>query len=410
MKPNQRSKTAVDQQRLVTFLIAGITALSLSGCDHSTPQERDLFAKKNPTHTWNTSTYAEVTSRQFPKIVLHDTVVDFGLVEPKTGARQVIDVRNEGKAPLLLKLLDDNSTFTIDCTPIPPGEERQLTLIWTPPSFFENYQGTVRLQTNDPSQPTRTLAVTGQALYAIAVDPPVLLAKRMRPNQPHKTEVVISSQRWDTFSLEDIKTDLTGLDFELTPAGEDVLGSLNAKSGWLLKIALPSGLASGVIDQSINLRVNPSLAGAKSRPLKIPIRGRVLRRIAVYGKGIDSNGTISFGVVPSGREHMRRLIVKVHDNDPHLSVRDLQITPSFVTARLLPYGRESGIDNLYHLLISLPATAPETICRGEQLGMIRFEFDHPRIKELVLNLDFILHDRMRHKYVSFNEHAIIGKP
>lgn len=401
---NQLAKTAVEKQRLVVLAVAVFVALSLSGCDQSAPQEMDLIVTKNPTRTWKVSlpVPSDSAPRQLPKLELNDTAIDFGLVEPKTSNRQVLDIRNQGEAPLIIKFLGEQSDFSMECAPIPPGARGKLTLSWTPLSFFENYHGTVRLRTNDPTQPTPTLAVTGKALYAVAVDPPALLTGRMRPNQSHKTEIVISSQRWDTFSVAGITASMSGIDFELTPASEDVLSPLHAKSGWLLKAVLPRGLAPGVIDQSINLQVNPGAAEAQPRPLEIPIQGQVLRRIAVYGEGIDSSGTISFGTVPVGHKYVRRFVVKVHDDDPRLHVSDLQTTPSFVTVRLIPYGRESGIDNLYQLEVSLPATAPETICWGEQLGTVHFEFDHPRIKELTLGLDFILHKSTRRHLVSSN--------
>jgi len=386
------------------LLVAVFIALSLGGCDQSAPRERDLIVTKNPTRTWKIPVPLSSDSlpRQLPKLELHDTAIDFGLVEPRTSNSQVLDIRNQGEAPLIIKFRGEHSDFSMECAPIPPGAGGKLTLSWTPLSFFENYHGTVRLRTNDPTQPTPTLAVTGKALYAVAVDPPALLTGRMRPNLSQQTEIVISSQRWDTFSVEGITSSMSGIDFKLIPASEDVLNSLHAKSGWSLKAVLPRGLAPGVIDQSINLRVNPNPTEAQPRSLEIPIQGQVLRRIAVYGEGVDSNVTISFGTVPVGREYIRRLVVKVHDDDPRLKLSDLKITPSFVNVRLIPYGRESGIDNLYQLEVSLPPTAPKTICWGEQLGSIHFEFDHPRIKELTLGLGFVLHKSTKQNLVLSN--------
>jgi hypothetical protein len=126
--------------------------------------------------------------------------------------------------------------------------------------------------------------------------------------------------------------------------------------------------------------------------LELPISGRVLRRLAVYGDGLQDNGVVDLGVHPPGHPWRHRLLLKVRDQEADLRLTRVQTQPAFVQVSLAPYGTESGA-RLYHLDLSIPADAPECIYRGAQLGQLELAFDHPRIKDLRLELAFAVMPR-----------------
>jgi hypothetical protein len=119
--------------------------------------------------------------------------------------------------------------------------------------------------------------------------------------------------------------------------------------------------------------------------LELPISGRVLRRLAVYGDGVQDNGIVDLGIHPPGREWRHRLLLKVRDPEANLRLTNVKTTPDFVRVSLAPSVTESGA-RLYHLDLSVPADAPQCIYRGGQLGELKLAFDHPRIKDLTLGL------------------------
>jgi len=225
---------------------------------------------------------------------------------------------------------------------------------------------------------------------AIAVDPPVLFSERVRPDKPTEVETVLTSQRWSNFELEVLDCTLAGTTWEFRPADRRVLKMLGAKSGWRFRATLPAGINPGELQQALTVRVQPSDDDLPSRELTIPIRGHVLRRLAVYGEGIDESGTIDFGIVPAGEEHRRQFVVKVHDQQSVLTIREMRVDPDFVKVDLQPY---DGQQNLYRMAVTLPATAPKSVYRGQRLGTIHIDFEHPRIQQLDLKVKFVLHGR-----------------
>lgn len=234
--------------------------------------------------------------------------------------------------------------------------------------------------------------------FGLAVDPPAFEAPRARPDRPTEMVVLVSSQRWDQFELTNLASSLPGLTWKLEPAEQGLLARFSAKSGWYIRTTLPANLPSGELQgKSLTLEAVSSADERDIRRLEIPIHAKVLRRIAVYGQGIDERGTINFGVLPVGVEHQRKLTVKVNDPLSRLYVTNIAVSPDYLQASLKPIGRDGdNTGNLYRLEVALPATAPVSVHQGERLGTIKLEFDHPRISALTLHADFVLSGKDRH--------------
>jgi hypothetical protein len=145
---------------------------------------------------------------------------------------------------------------------------------------------------------------------------------------------------------------------------------------------MPSGPFEGVL--RIESQAAPS-GTLDPLVLGIPFSGRVLRRLAVYGVGVEEPGIVDLGIHPPGKIHHQRLLLKVRDEEPRLNLVRAEFQPEFLRAAIAPAGTE-GKDHLYHLEITIPANAPECVFRGVSLGEMKLFFDHPRIPELSLRL------------------------
>jgi len=374
---------------LVTVLLCVFWIAFFSGCDSaSTPiAGEQLYALKNPTRSWQVP--EKKTSDAVARLTIDSRVIDLGVVDPTSPVLHDWQVRNMGNLPLTLKRTDDEPSLTVLSelpTTVQPGAAYQLQLQWLPAASVHSTSfAAATLLTNDPAARNVELKVSGKVRSQFLVDPPVLFAKRPRPDRTTEMQVVVCSQRWEQFELSEVTSDLSGLTWDLEPAEEKVLQKLNAQSGWLLTAHLPAGLPSGkVSDKSLTLQVLPTASGQERQTLKIPIEANVLRRLAVYGGGIDKTGTIFMGVQPRGVAHRRKLVLKVLDEQKQLDLQKATSQPDFLNLELSPYEGGDGVGNLYQLEVEIPADAPEYVARGTQLGQIHLEFDHPRITELKL--------------------------
>ena len=393
--------TALRHRAKPLFALAILSSLPL-GCDTSLQPGEQLYALRNPSRTWKIPAKTPVALHKHAALAVDQMQLDFGTVERNVPSIKEVTVSNTGKAPLLLSRQDKTPSLRVapaGSVQILPGESCALQICWKPVASGATVQQ-LRFVTNAPQQPRLSLDVSGEVASAVSVDPPMLMADRVRPDRPTETRVLISSELWHQFEIRQVSTDLEGLDWHIESADENQLRVTRAKCGWVLRATLPAGLEPGEIrDHSISLQVVPtgsqSAADEQPRQLEIPIRARVLRRLAVYGGGVDDNGTIHFGVQPRGVPHTRKLTIKVHDAQTKLDLSQIQTQPEFLQVDLRPYRDDvdSAEGNLYRLAVTIPADAPEHIARGPQLGKIQLKFDHPRIEELSLGIDFILHGR-----------------
>ena len=240
-----------------------------------------------------------------------------------------------------------------------------------------------------------------ELIHPLSIDPPMLVAARVRPDRTTKSSTLISSQHWQDFSLTDLSSELSGLTWEIEPADESLLQMIGARSGWLLTASVPAGLPDGQItDSSIRMLAK---SAEQVLELEVPLRVQVLRRVAVYGDGIDKSGTLSFGVQPRGVAHRRKVVVKVNDQQPKLELESITTKPEFLQVQLSPYDKDTPEKNLYYLDVEIPANAPEYVSHGAQLGKITLTFaGHPRIKQLKLHVDFVIQGSARSYLTALN--------
>jgi hypothetical protein len=331
-----------------------------------------------------------------PQAAVIDGEFDFGLVEPLHTHEHTFEIRNRGTAPLTLaqhgttcKCLEIASVSAV----VPPGGVGKVVVAWHAKAAQDVFVQRATIETNDPRRPTLDLKVLGQALLLVATDPPQLVASRIKPDESASIHATIFSQVLDEFTVGDVTTSLDGLRWELSPASRATLKKLNAKSGWNLHVVVPDDLPQGGFAQWLRFKAEPVNHPSEIDPevlsCEVPVQGRVLRRLSVFGEGIDFDGTLDLDIVNTTSGAERVLTVRVHDQDPQLNVTTTTTQPSFVEAHLerFPGAKDAGI---YRLRLRIPPDATPGYYRRDKIGKVVLKFDHPRIDSLELGLSFVV--------------------
>jgi hypothetical protein len=314
-------------------------------------------------------------------------------MDPHQVAERKFVVHNEGTGPL--RFLDHRSDCK--CTvgdfprdPVLPGESAEITIQWKTQANNERFEHSATVETNDPNAPSLTFTIRGNVLVHVGADPPQFALPSVRPGVSTEAATLISSQVWESLSVTDISSSLDGVTWELAPAKAEELAALRARSGQRLVVRLPDDLPQGPFTHEIRFRAAPVDGLAEPREYRMPITGKVLRRLAVYGPGIDSSGRIAMGVIQSSAGHQHRLIVKVYDPEPHLEVQRVQVLPDFLQVRLVPHADEQESKGIYRLEIDVPPGTLPARFQASNAGVLKLDFDHPRIPDLMLRLDFAI--------------------
>ncbi|MHB8866285.1 MAG: hypothetical protein ACYC6N_28195, partial [Pirellulaceae bacterium] len=238
------------------------------------------------------------------------------------------------------------------------------------------------------------LSIKGTVSALFRCTPERLVFSRIAPGEAPSATTVVYSQVWEELELEPILPSLDGLVVtvgDVEPAHKD---ALQAKSARRVTVTLPGDLPEGYFATSLVLRGSPgSESPEQSADCELAIEGKVIRRLAVYGPEIEVDGTIDMGRVRQGNRGHVRLLMKLRDAERSLPVKHIESTPSFLRVWVEPYQTDTSQNRelgLYYLHLEVPKDAPTFRLPPDQRGMIRIEFDHPRVAKLELPLDLIV--------------------
>lgn len=337
--------------------------------------------------------------RAQPRLIADQLRHDFGYMNPLARGNHRFVVKNEGDAPLLLDVVSTTCQCTVAGTVdnrIEPGSDGEIELKWTVPGHGRVFRQIATVRTNDPRKATLSFTIEGLIRTSLSADREEV-SVQLDPDQSVSTELIVFSQEWDDFSITTLDTEIDGLAWEQAPADKAALDALHGKSGRTLLLTVPGHLTASVTEH-LRLTVEPRDASGKplsvdreGRQLEIPLHISVRRRLSIYGPAIRSGGLIEVGETQQGVGRQVKMQLKVRDRDVALPDLELETTPSFLQADVVPHiDQRTGkvLPGLYDFVVTIPPTAPTCSYLGNVLGQVRIKTSHPRIPETPLGVRF----------------------
>jgi hypothetical protein len=325
----------------------------------------------------------------------------FGYMDPLQKGSHRFEIRNEGNAPLELEVLSTTCTCTVAGAIdnlIAPGQA-----------------GSATLRSNAPNKRKFQLTVRGNIRVTAAADVETVQLPNLKPDQPSSASFYVYSQTWAGLEVIALDADIPGLKWEATQADPAVAPSLEATALTKVTVTVPGDLPQGELEKTLRVSVVQgrgytdssaddsgskasaetereeaiSEAGSTHITLEIPLRARMLRRLAIYGPAIDNTGVLTLGLVEKGTEKRVKLLLKVRDADQSLALTSVETTPEFLKVAITPHrepGNESPTPGLYDMIVTVPADAPPCNYLGDVMGQLRIITKHPRIPETALGV------------------------
>ena len=220
----------------------------------------------------------------------------------------------------------------------------------------------------------------------IGADVAEINVQRMEPGKPEVAEVLLFSQEWDGFSVEDLVSNTKGLRWEVEAVDPLLAPHLEALSVRKLRVTFPGDLPTGDYLETLHLKVLPA-GETEIVNVSLPVLGKVLRRFSVYGAGIHDNGIIDLGSVPTGNAKRLKFLLKVRDDELELNVKDIQVSPEFLKVQLVKHV-DDQTPGIYDLIVELPDNVAPCQYLGNPLGSFTITTDHPRIPTIELAVSF----------------------
>lgn len=330
-----------------------------------------------------------------PKAVTSETTYNFGTMEMRSQGAHEFAVSNGGTEPLQLTVKETSCKCTagkVSSEPIALGQSTVVRLEWNSGSKPEPFRQFAVIETNDPQRREISFVVEGTVRDEYRVDPPTIELGDIMPDKAAApTEVVLFSERNEKFSIANVVAP-PEFSAKFVPLTAEELVKHAAAKGYRIIVTPVSSLGVGTIESMLQVTIRSDYEDGLLRTLEVPIQGHVAGRLSVTGNGLRAIGEgasalrwLELGTKSYGQGAKAKLTLKVRDDMPNIPVTKIEVEPSFLKVQLSPRPNAKG---LYDLLVEVPQDAPPCGHRGDNMGSIRLEFDHPRVKGFSMLVDF----------------------
>ncbi|MDA0833702.1 MAG: DUF1573 domain-containing protein [Planctomycetota bacterium] len=338
-------------------------------------------------------------SGPYPKVQTEQASFNFGVMEPETDGEHLFTIRNDGEAALILrrgKSTCQCTRFDILKSEIAPGETGDILVKWKPKNADRNFEQSLQVKTNDPTQTLVKLTVSG------LVEPKVVLAPNSPWNagtyagtDPSSPKVgTLTSRMVDDLQVESVEIEHPELvSVNLTPiaADDDLIVKEKYRSGVRIEVVLQPVIPIGSFSEKITLHTNVP----QFENIDLEITGSRSGSIRIYptqGVRFDPDRMlISMGQFPSQEGKKVQLRMIINDMDEDFEISDIETDPSNLkmTMEKDPAKFDDPTRRRFLLTFEVPPNGPSHARTFENIAKIKFKTNHPRSKEMTFYFDYI---------------------
>ncbi len=307
---------------------------------------------------------AKGADAQIPHAFCDRDVHHFGLMDPLTVAEHSFRIENRGAAPLMLRGGASSCKCTLsDLTEaiVEPGDSYVVTLTWNSGHANQEFEQSALIHTNDPTNAELKLSVVGQVRAVLAALPLDINFDRLIPSTKASRQFALYSQVWPEMHVERIECTCEHFSATLSEGGFDQAVAFDDEvheASSILPIRVdydgeapqgdvtarlrmyvrpPANWKSHSIELAENGNASPEPTNEQDAPasvaadsgdegenelpeisfptqddgtvlVEVPIYGKVVRRLSLYGKPIQP-GKVDLGTISPKDSEGRRWII-----------------------------------------------------------------------------------------------------
>jgi hypothetical protein len=380
----------------IIILIAAFAGAMLGGGAAYVDARIDPDAPGLPNGTSAPTPELVKADERSPRVEVDQPHFNFGTMQRGTTKSHEFVIRNVGTAPLTLRVGQTSCKCTLgDVTnrPVPPGESTRVKLEWNAKVDLGPFRQTAMIHTNDPVHSIVELTIEGEILDTSGVQPSEFMFDKIQVGEEKTAEVYVMAMLQDELKVRDaVIADEESRDkfvVEVEPVEQDELPDPRARDGIRLKVTAKPGLPVGRLYQWVTLNTNL----AEAETLEIPIVGRVVGDISVYGTGWnEEQGVLTIGRVKSSEGKKVPVNVMVRGPGAENVKVDVQSVdpPEMKVTVGKPKKLRAGLLHV-PVEIEVPAGTRPMVrlntAQGEEARVV-LTTTHPKISELTLGVRF----------------------
>jgi hypothetical protein len=312
-----------------------------------------------------------------PQAEFHSQRFDIGVVNPLDQASGLITVRNQGRKPLKVRVLDQACScvaVTVKGEKIPAGQSGVVEITFTAPLEEKQVNHAILLGTNDPLQKEVTIQVTGSVRRTVWTEPRELDFVGLMPKEERHRELRVFSTWEEGCEVTRWGGLPAGVEIAQAPLPQDELDAAGAKSGQLFTITFP---ATWTGKMSAPLTFDAVRSGSSESVRKsVGLHASRLARVSLSHDLLDILGRFEIGNIPYGTGRHYTLFLEARAANKQLKLERVEVEPAFLKVSLEP-GVNVATSGLHRLKFEIPQDAPEGSYAGEEQGSVTLHFDDP---------------------------------
>ena len=331
-----------------------------------------------------------------PKAELAETVYDFGTMEQGTTMSHKFIVRNVGELPLKLEVESTTCKCTVgdlDKNELPANDETEVLLEWVAKTGPGPFRHGAVLSTNDPLLSRVELTVEGKIVESTATSPSELFFGTVSTNESATAKIYLMTfvDQQPGITHYELGDEELAKQFqvEITPVERDELPSPDAVAGLKVTATFQAENTVGPFRDWLTLTTNLE----KAEKISIPVVGRVIGDVSIFGRGWDTNNDVlKLGTFSSAQGISVPLKVAVRGElAQQASFEIAETDPPQLQAKL---GEPQQLnERLLHvpLEVSVPAGSAPIVRLGEPISndaYIVLRSNHEKIPDVRIRVRF----------------------
>jgi hypothetical protein len=331
--------------------------------------------------------------RPAPRAEIAAPVHNFGVMSVGETRIHEFTIRNEGNAPLQLR----NGRTTCKCTlarphreEVLPGDSATVALEWSPVKPAKEFQQFVAIATNDPTQPTVKLTVRGRVEPLFILQPgETWQIGELSSDQPMIVTGRLFSAVLDDVRITTIESSHPLLEATGVPLSPQELAALQARSGYMIRLAIAPGFPVGPVREALTVHTNICDAGE----LRVHVEGTRSVPIRIWGRHWSGDDR----VVHLGRFEARRgkleavsLLVDTLELSSDFEIMRIEVDHNYLkvsAARDLNF--ESRRKMRFELTVEVPPGAPANNRRMPNAVPVKLITNDDEYREIELAVAFL---------------------
>lgn len=303
----------------------------------------------------------ETTDGEGPKIVVENSLYDFGDIEKGQKVTTVFKFKNEGKAPLEIL----NVATSCGCTSAKPeksiyqpGENGEIPVTFNSERFAGPITKRVTIHTNDATSPKTVVTIKGKVTVEVEAKPASLFFAKAKMNEKVSQEIMVSTGKMEQLDVTDIQ-----LSPDFLTATVERVDNKNVK---IIVTAdgskFPKGKArlNGSLTYKTNSKTQPELKSIVTVNIERPIR--------------VSPNSVYFFASKAGKKR-ESFIKMISTDDQAFQIKDIKKDLDFIEVQV----KEDDEKNKA-LVITLLENAPE----GKFTGAVTISTSLSSLPEVVV--------------------------